>query len=90
MAALAFLLSMLAGQRKACLGEVVEVLTIQANERGCLALVLLMTAPAIRFPNRTLVGTRVEPGLSFHPVPDLGMTLQTFETAHGRSKFVTR
>ena len=84
----AFLLSMLAGQGKASLCEVVELLTVQPNERGCQSLMFLMTAPAIRFTGRTFVGTRVKPRLGFHPAPDLGVTRQTFETARGRSKFV--
>jgi hypothetical protein len=85
----AFLLSMLAGQGKARLGEVVEVLRVQTNERGCLPLMFLMTAPAIRFASRAFVCTRVKPRISFHPAPDLGVTLQTFETARGRPKLVT-
>jgi hypothetical protein len=86
---LAFLLSMLADQCKASLGEVVELLTVQANQRGCLPLMFLMTAPAIRFASRAFVGPRVKPRLSFHPAPDLEVALQTFETACGGSKFVT-
>jgi hypothetical protein len=86
----ALLLSMLSNQGKARLREVVELLAVQANERGCQPLVFLMTAPAIRFASRAFVGARVKPRLSFHPAPDLGVTLQTFETARGGSKFVAR
>ena len=85
----AFLLLMLTGQGKAGLGEVVEFLAVQTNQRGSLSLVFLMTAPAIRFAGRAFVGTSVKPRLGFHPAPDLGVTLQTFETARGGGKFVT-
>jgi hypothetical protein len=51
--------------------------------------VFLVTAPAIRFASRAFVRKRVKSRLSFHPSPDLGVTLQTFETARGGSKFVT-
>jgi len=80
---------MLSDQGKASLGEVVELLTVQANERGCQPLMFLMTAPAIRFANRAFVRTPVKPRLSFHPTPNLGVTLQTLETAGGGSEFVT-
>ena len=88
MTVLAFLLPVLAGQGKACLRKVVEVLTIQTNQRRCLPAMFLMTAPAIRFAGRALVCARVKPGFGLHPPPDLGMTLQTLEAARGRSKFV--
>ena len=84
-----WLLSMLANQGKACLGEVVELLTVQTNERGCLPFMFLMTAPAIRLASRAFECTRVKPRASFHPAPDLDVTLQAFETARARSKLVT-
>ena len=89
MTAPAFLLLMLAGQGKAGLGEVIEFLAVQTNQRGCLALVFLMTAPAIGFAGRDLVDTSVKSRLGFHAAPDLGVTPQTLETARGGSKFVT-
>jgi hypothetical protein len=86
----ALLLSMLSDQGKARLRQVVELLAVQANERSCQSLMFLVTAPAIRFANRALVGARVKPRLSFHPALDLGVTLQTLETTRGGSKFVAR
>jgi hypothetical protein len=89
MTLLAFLLAMLAGQGEACLGEVVELLAVQENKRHFLPVMFLVTALAIRFASRAFVRAPVKPGLSFHSSPDLGVTLQTLESARGRSNIVT-
>lgn len=90
MALLAFLLSMLAGQGKACLAEVVEAAAVQTNERESRAFMLRMTAPAIRFANCALVRTRMKPCVRFHSAPDLRVTFQTLENTRARSENVTR
>ena len=78
---LALLLLVLAGQRKACLGEMVKLLAVQHDQRRGLPFVFLVTAPAVRFAGQTPIIIRVESGVGFHPAPDLGVTLETFETA---------
>jgi hypothetical protein len=86
---LTFLLCMLAHQGKTRLGHVVEVLAVQTDQRRCLALVFLMTTPAIGLASRALEIAPVKPRLSFHPAPDLGVTLQTLEAARAGAKGVT-
>jgi hypothetical protein len=89
MTVLAFLPQMLAGQSKTCLGEVVEVPTVQPNERESQPAMFFMTAPAVRFASRAFVRTRVKPQAGVHPAPDFGMTFQTLQIACARSEIVT-
>ena len=86
---LAFLLLMFAYQGKACLGEMVKLLPVQNDQWHGLPFMFLVTAPAVRFTGQALVIVRMEPGVDLHPAPDLGVTLQTLETARGCPKRVT-
>jgi hypothetical protein len=86
---LAFLLLMFAYQGKACLGEMVKLLPVQNDQRHGLPFMFLVTTPAVRFAGQALVIVRMEPGVSFHPATDFGVTLQTLETARGCAKCVT-
>jgi hypothetical protein len=84
----AFLLLVLANQRKACLREVVEGLAVQTNKRGRLALVFLMTSLAIRLARKAFVIAPVKACPGFYSAFDLDVALQAFELARRRSKFV--
>jgi hypothetical protein len=85
---LAFLLRMFAGQRKARLGEMAELLTVQDNQRRALPFMFFVTAPAVGFAGQALVVIRVKPGVGLHPAPDFDVTLETLEAARAGSKRV--
>jgi hypothetical protein len=86
---LARLPRMLAGQSKTRLGEVIEFLAIETNQRCGLPLVFLVAAPAIGLAFRAAEIASMKPRPGVHPAPDFGVTLETLETARGGAKFVT-
>jgi hypothetical protein len=86
---LALLLGVLAGQGKAGLGEVIELLTVEINQRSSLPLMFLMTTPAIGLAGKAFVVIRVKARVGLHPAADFGVTLETFEAAGSGSKLVT-
>ncbi len=87
-ATVAFLCAMLAFQGEACLGAMVECLSVQRNEFEFRATMLRMTARTIRFARRAFVGARMEASAPFYPMSDFNVTFETFQTA--RSKIVAR
>ena len=86
MAALAFLLAVLAFQWEARLGAMIETLPVQRDEREFRTAMLDMAARAIRLAGRTFVGTRVKAHAHFYSALNLNVTFEALETA--RSKIV--
>jgi hypothetical protein len=62
---------MLALQHETGLGGVIKILSIQRYERESLAVMLHMTADAVRLAWRTPVSTRVIAGVRLQPVLNL-------------------
>lgn len=86
----ALLLPVLAFQLEAGLREVVEVLTLETDERRRPALMFLMAAAAVGFSVRALIIAPVKAGLRIHSPPDFDVTREALEPARRVPEFVAR
>ena len=79
---------MLAFQREAGLGGVIEALALQANDREVFAVMLHVTAHAVRLACRCLVSARVKAAVAVDPLAYLDVAFQAFERSPSRGEIV--
>jgi hypothetical protein len=82
---------MLPFQRHTSFGGVIEALTVQSHQGEFRAVMLRVTAHAVRLAGGTLVLAGMITGMSIQPVPDLNVTFEALKAAvsSARSEIVT-